>query len=288
MRKIKQIAFTLIELLVVIAIIGILSGLIAVSMGGITEKATIAKSQVFSNSLKNSLMTSLISEYRLDGTVDDFWGPNEGSFVGGTANYRPEGECISGQCLNFDGSNDYIRIPHSSSFSSPTTVAMWIKPNSYGSNYYGRALVSYMDGCTVNGYAFILSGDGNVVVITSDWTTAKIPLSKWSHIVFVQQSTGAATFSRTFYLNGSKMGTQSVPRTLADSASANMTIGYHDLCWPSATFDGLMDDIRIYKEALQFSKIKTQYYAGLNKMLANGNINNEEYKQRIEEISLNK
>jgi prepilin-type N-terminal cleavage/methylation domain-containing protein len=54
MNELIKKAFTLIELLVVIAIIGILSGLIVVSMGGVTQKANIAKAQVFSNSLKNA------------------------------------------------------------------------------------------------------------------------------------------------------------------------------------------------------------------------------------------
>ena len=53
-RFIKK-AFTLIELLVVIAIIGILSGLIVVTMSGVTQKARIAKAQAFSNSLRNAL-----------------------------------------------------------------------------------------------------------------------------------------------------------------------------------------------------------------------------------------
>ena len=66
-------AFTLIELLVVIAVIGILSGLIVVSMGGITTKANIAKLQVFSNSIKNSLMSDFVAEYRLDGNMTDTW-----------------------------------------------------------------------------------------------------------------------------------------------------------------------------------------------------------------------
>jgi prepilin-type N-terminal cleavage/methylation domain-containing protein len=56
MKKTVSIAFTLIELLVVIAIIGILSGLIVVTMNGVTQKANIAKAQVFSNSLRNALM----------------------------------------------------------------------------------------------------------------------------------------------------------------------------------------------------------------------------------------
>jgi len=66
MHKIFRQAFTLIELLVVIAIIGILSGLIIVSMNGITNSATVAKAQVFSNSLRNALMMNLVSEWKFD------------------------------------------------------------------------------------------------------------------------------------------------------------------------------------------------------------------------------
>jgi prepilin-type N-terminal cleavage/methylation domain-containing protein len=68
MRRINISAFTLIELLVVIAIIGILSALIIVGMSSTTQKATIAKAQVFSNSLRNSLMNNLISEWKFNGS----------------------------------------------------------------------------------------------------------------------------------------------------------------------------------------------------------------------------
>jgi prepilin-type N-terminal cleavage/methylation domain-containing protein len=103
MHKLLKQAFTLIELLVVIAIIGILSGLIVVSMSGVTQKATIAKAQVFSNSLRNSLMLNLISEWKLDGNANDSWsGGNNGTWYGSeegtntSANYRPSDECVSG------------------------------------------------------------------------------------------------------------------------------------------------------------------------------------------------
>ena len=62
----KRTAFTLIELLVVIAIIGILSGLIIVSVSGAAQKATIAKAQIFSNSLRNSLMMNMVAEFKLE------------------------------------------------------------------------------------------------------------------------------------------------------------------------------------------------------------------------------
>ncbi|MFA5013447.1 MAG: type II secretion system protein, partial [Candidatus Paceibacterota bacterium] len=83
-------AFTLIELLVVIAIIGILSALIIVGMNSTTQKATIAKAQVFSNSLRNSLMGNLISEWKFDQvnvpaanqTPDSWSGGNTGTLNG--------------------------------------------------------------------------------------------------------------------------------------------------------------------------------------------------------------
>lgn len=42
-----------------------------------------------------------------------------------------------------------------------------------------------------------------------------------------------------------------------------------------------MDDVRIYNVAMSTSQIKEQYYSGLNSLLASGNINKEEYKQRL-------
>jgi len=87
MNKLIKRSFALIELLVVIATIGILSGLIVVSMSGVTNKATIAKGQIFSNSLRNSLMANLVSEWKFDQvnnpstdqTPDSWSGGNNGT-----------------------------------------------------------------------------------------------------------------------------------------------------------------------------------------------------------------
>ena len=87
-------SFTLIEILVVIVIIGILSAFIIVSMVGVSDKARIAKSQAFANSLRNSLLINLVSEWKLnDGsgtTASDSWSANTGTltnFVDTTAEY---------------------------------------------------------------------------------------------------------------------------------------------------------------------------------------------------------
>ncbi|MFA5013810.1 MAG: type II secretion system protein, partial [Candidatus Paceibacterota bacterium] len=123
----KQFAFTLIELLVVIAIIGILSALIVVGMNSTTQKATIAKAQVFANSLRNSLMSDLISEWKLDAksvsgppyTTTDTWGTNTGtlmdvdnacSFSGTLKCPQLATNCPSGNCFSFDGIDDYVDL----------------------------------------------------------------------------------------------------------------------------------------------------------------------------------
>ena len=52
-------SFTLIELLVVIAIVGILAGLIMLTMSDATEQARIAKLKVYGNSMRDILGNNL-------------------------------------------------------------------------------------------------------------------------------------------------------------------------------------------------------------------------------------
>jgi len=51
--------------------------------------------------------------------------------------------------------------------------------------------------------------------------------------------------------------------------------------------DGFMDNVRIYDSVLTTSQIKQNYIAGLNSLLANNNISQEEYNQRLDSLSQN-
>ena len=147
-------AFTLIELLVVIAIIGILSGLIITTMSGATESARIAKLKVYSNSVRDSLGANLVSEWKFDegigNVINDSWGINTGTWTGPLApntspNFRPQSECISGQCLAFDGADDFVSIINNSSLWTKTnnqTNSFWVKfDNAVPSDY--EFLITY-------------------------------------------------------------------------------------------------------------------------------------------------
>jgi prepilin-type N-terminal cleavage/methylation domain-containing protein len=294
MNKIIKQAFTLIELLVVIAIIGILSGLIVVAMGGMTEKATIAKAQVFSSSLRNSLMLNLVSEYRFDGDASDSWGGLNGTWSGPTganvvANYRPSSECISGQCLNFDGIDDYVNVPSNDLLNlgdgNTGSVEIWVKVDSWPTSEYPSIIKKGTGaGWTSGSYHISFWGGAIHYVIYGsasnyNYINANPPSVKmWHHYVLTWSGVGGLLKG---YIDGVAISVGVAQTVKADlSTSAPLRVGAGNVY-----FAGTMDGIRIYNAAIPISQIKEQYYAGLNSLLANGNINTKEYGERINSIA---
>jgi len=293
MSKLLKQAFTLIELLVVIAIIGILSGLIVVSMGGITAKANVAKSQVFANSLKNSLMLNLVSEWKLDentgtATADSWSGANTGTLIGAThlPTWKTDSNCINGSCVQFDGVDDYIDFGIGSSLNivNAITIGAWIKTISNNNQpIVSRGLTGSTDHTWnffvssgyptfywANGYSF---GAGDFVA-----GNATVNDNKWHYVI--AEATGTKI---NIYIDGVLNNST----TKATKPNSNLTLkvvvgrilGYTDY-W----FNGLIDEVRIYKTSMSAYQIKEQYYSGLNSLFTKGEILKEDYQQRLAEI----
>ncbi|MFA5013099.1 MAG: LamG-like jellyroll fold domain-containing protein [Candidatus Paceibacterota bacterium] len=313
MQRIKINAFTLIELLVVIAIIGILSALIIIGMSSTTQKASVAKAQVFANSLRNSLMSDMVSEWKLDdgtgnSTTKDSWAStftNTGTL--GTAAVGDASEptwlstgCVSGNCLSFDGTDDYVDFGSNASLSMGTkdhTASFWVKFDnavaienntlikcgafgaSLGSDGYwlvrlngtNKLYCYFSDGETTTLLGNYLSADGSLVADT------------WYNIVVMFDRSGVAQA----YINGViQSGTLNISSQTGDvQNSRSFTIG----AW-SATLHrsaGKMDEVRIFHAITTLSQIQQNYFAGLNKLLANGEVETSEYQQRLTELSNN-
>jgi len=276
-KFIKQ-AFTLIELLVVIAIIGILSGLIVVAMGGMTQKATIAKAQVFSNSLRNTLMLNLVSEYRLDGDGSDSWGDNEGTVIGAASST----DCVNGSCYSFDGANDYINVPNADNLNiiGSLTIEAWVKLNSLTqtnqtivakSTSSSNGYWLFYNFSTTTNYKFDFFGVNNA----DAYSIASPELNKWTHIVAIRDGTNII-----YYINGIFDVERVVGGTVNPISNNPLRIGARSDA-VSFPFNGFIDNVRIYNAILPAFQIKENYYAGLNSLLANGNINTSEYKERL-------
>ncbi|MCK9446359.1 prepilin-type N-terminal cleavage/methylation domain-containing protein [bacterium] len=302
MNKLIKQAFTLIELLVVIAIIGILSGLIVVSMSGVTQKANIAKAQVFSSSLRNSLMLDMVSEWKLDGgtignavvvgDVLDSWSNNNATTIAGSPIVKGGNDCVSGNCIKFDGSSG-IGFGNKAAFSMGTkdhTISLWVSFDnavSAGNETLiktgaGNSLAGY-DGYWIyrypsNGAIYLMFEDGTTTRIGGYLTsTAFSTVNVWYNIAVVMNRDGLAQA----YINGEKQSGYSVDISTQQGDVQNsdvLSIGTYS---SGDRLIGKMDEVRIFHAIPPTSWIEEQYYFGLNKLLTSGNISITDYQSRL-------
>jgi prepilin-type N-terminal cleavage/methylation domain-containing protein len=287
MNKLFKRAFTLIELLVVIAIIGILSGLIVVGMDGVTQKATIAKAQVFSNSLRNALMLNLISEWKFDGSgvvdgaaattayAQDSWGTGTGSIVGAPLVYSGA-SCIYGSCLYFDGVDDSLSVADSNVLDvSSITVEAWVKFTALPT-IASAHLVSKDDA-----YWFAVdtagSLDRKIKSYDANGTAASavtgFATGRWYHLV---GSFDNSTKTIKYYVDGALVSGGGTIINNAQSSTNTLYIG-KSATLANSLVHGYLDTIRLYNGPIPISQIEEDYYAGLNNLLIKGSISGEEY-----------
>jgi len=283
-------SFTLIEILVVIVIVGILSAFIIVSMAGVSSKAAIAKGQAFSNSIKNSLMMSLVSEWRLDDasgtTIQDQWGTNPGTWYGSgggdytSPSWRTSSECVSNGCLAFDGTDDYVDCGSGNSLDivNAITISAWTKTsNSFyntvvhrGNNGWGSGYWLCVRSGSTTDNRFGIQGVDN-----GSWGTYPDD-GQWHNVVGIYSKSEGKI---KVYLDGINKLNKAVGGTPAGFSGQNLLIGLVDL--PQYPFNGLMDDVRIYNAAVPASQIQQNYYAGLNWLLVKNQISGKDYGQRL-------
>ncbi|HOI59969.1 MAG TPA: prepilin-type N-terminal cleavage/methylation domain-containing protein [Candidatus Pacearchaeota archaeon] len=296
----KQQSFTLIELLVVIVIIGILAGVIMISTSSSIDKASIAKSKVFEESVKNNLIVNLVSALSFDslsGIVNSGTSINddEGNYSGvfgtnstDTENRLREGsECVKGKCLLYKGNGgsagDYINLGENRDFKKEITISAWVKVlgqgyntlahialDTWGSGYWITLCKGDVGTSNYNMFRIQGVGEARFYIFPTD--------DKWHHVVA--------------YYNGEEMGFYIdsklvVSKPISNSPNAldptYFIIGktVNDYYY----FNGMMDELYFFNSALTNSEIKQNYIAGLNSMLSNGNISNKEYNERINELA---
>jgi len=291
-------SFTLIEILVVIVIIGILSGFIIVSMAGVSSKATIAKSQVFANSLRDSLLMNLVSEWKLDQAnnpstdqTPDSWGANPGtlkedSYAGACdVAHCPQLQtsgCVSGNCFLFDGTNDYITI-NSAPENNNKTLEAWFY--AYALSNVRQIAGDSFDGGAGSQRGYILRTSGaNVLATIGDGSgtyveiQTPVSLRTWYHVVLVHDYDNSKL---TLYVNGSKINDAVVT---GYTASSNYFVlgkysGYN--AW---NFSGLIDSVLLYNSVPSSSRIQQNYFLGLNELFRGRGVVKDEYIKSLSEL----
>jgi parallel beta-helix repeat protein len=203
----------------------------------------------------------LISYWKLDdesgATAEDSAGNNDGNVVNATwTTGKLEG------ALDFDGNGDYVSLPSIATLEgNSVTIAAWIKGEDFGtSSTYNPILTQYDS--NDDGYYLYTYGDkpslylalngGDLIEATSP---DSINTGQWYHIVGTNDGT-----TLKIYVNGDLKNTET--STGFSGVDYDAYIGYDDLY--SSCFDGIIDDVIVYDEALTGFEIEQIYQRGLN------------------------
>ena len=167
-----------------------------------------------------------------------------------------------GSALNFDGTDDYVSMPTSSSteITNAITLEVWVKPN--GVDEYGY-IISKFDGSTAGGYGLYWFGNNERVDIysgpsgTAQSNAVFTDSNIWVYVAVTVDSSGNVIF----YRNGSNAGTG----TLSISSNNLAVLLGNRTGGTSATtyFNGSIDDMRIYNYARTAEEIRLDYNQGL-------------------------
>ena len=158
--------------------------------------------------------------------------------------------------LDFDGIDDYVDcgINTSLNLRSSMTIELWIKPNQNMGNgkwdrlvnkdWYTGYFFGGKEGAT-NALAVALSGDLNAAVTPNN----TIDIGVWQHVGFVFDDP-ANTIK--IYKNGVLISTSTWNGTITGNPNSSLTLSQS-----SETFNGAMDDVRIWNVARTQTEIQT-------------------------------
>ena len=194
--------------------------------------------------------SGLVAHWKLDetngATAVDSVGGLDGTLINGPL-------WTTGQldgALDFDGTNDYIEVPHSSDLNlqSAFTVTAWIYNDSMSDAY--RVISKETNGLNDNYWIALQAGELWAGVGGSFFNApATFEANTWYHIAV---SFDDADNQVSIYVNGELSQEYSTSATI----SSNTDPLYIGSNWQGSKFwDGALDDVRIYDRALSASQV---------------------------------
>ena len=176
-----------------------------------------------------------------------------------------------GDALSFDGSDDYVDLTSDTElddvFVGGATVMAWIYPTSWGENGYGRIFdKSSSASSTGDGWALRLNVDnGGVINFGQGFSSGRgwwrppngsISLNAWQHLAIVYDADSTAN-DPDIYLDGVALPVTRIDSpsgSIRSDAAINLRLG-NFAGGTSHTFEGTIDDARIYDRMLSAAEI---------------------------------
>ena len=236
--------------------------------------ATLKIGETISN---DSLKKGLVGHWSFDGPTvisnanqtyaeDSSGQNNRGQLMNmSTSSARAQGKI--GQGLSFDGTDDFVEVPDSTSLqiSSNFAISFWFKTasisqtqkyliaknNNAGSNQWS-VIYEYVD----NAIEFFADGTG--FSGTDPRTNSQLTISdtSWHHVVYAYDGS-----TWRGYVDGTQQFSVSRSFSLGALSGLNVFFGAANAA-PDGEVNGLIDDVRVYNRALTNDEIKRLYNLG--------------------------
>ena len=182
---------------------------------------------------------------------------NEGTITGAT--WTNAGKF--NKALSFNGSTSYIGCGYTGlpTGNNDRTITFWINPVSISSSWGG--MVAYGTASASQDFVIQWNGTNPRILVGKHSANAdassltNIPMSEWSFIAV----TLSGEDSISYYLNGNADGTATLSGINTVLAFSQIGRGHNSATY---SFNGLIDEVKIYNYALTQDEIKAEYNQG--------------------------
>lgn len=198
-------------------------------------------------------------------TANDSAGNNIGTISGAT--WASEDQCVSGKCLNFDGTDDYVDMGNASRLEGfdNVTLSFWYKTATLPSSIttvIGKEGV-YKISLNPSGQIRFLTGNNWAGSVLTTLTT--LSTGRWYHITATYDGT-----TKRVYINGiPDTSTVSSSGSLG-SSSNSFVIGATSSPGFTGFTPGQIDEPKIFPYALTEDQIKAEYNLGAAAVMGTG------------------
>lgn len=203
---------------------------------------------------------------------------NHGDVVGAIASVGKRG-----QGMDFDAVDDYVNNGSAASLDNlpALAISIWAKPSGWGENSAGYLVsksnigtagwrFSLLSSMTSPQFSVDYDGANDLVVRPS---AGSVTFNEWAHWVVTWDGTANASGVH-IYKNGTEVAYQTQTNgegNHVSDASQNLLIGNSTIASPDRTFDGTLDEVRVYNRVISTEEIGQLYRGGEHKANASQN-----------------
>ena len=239
---------------------------ITIDAQDLASPANVVSRDSYSFAIESASTGDLVGYWKFDngsGTtaVDSSGNGNDGTLTNGPI--WVDGKI--GKALSFDGTDDYVIISDSDNLDgfSAFSISTWVYAYTIGEECYGRIIVKG-DG---DPYGLMIESDTKIsFYINGDRleSNENFSLNSWHHIGVTYEKD--VINGRKIYIDGVLSKSQTNTFTV-NSGANDLYIGNRSTL--DRTFDGIIDEVRIYNRALSADEVLALYQEGLSKFSIN-------------------